>query len=142
MLGPDTGLAYVGYVLSSTAALVVAAVLAVASWPLDELAALTLALGASYVAATTVNDISDEEIDKINHPAGRGRPLVHGEATPADLWRLNLLSAGVALAAGTYVGWRGVARASPRRRPHRLQGLISAPVPSSTSAALSGDSCG
>jgi len=82
---------------------------AIGSWPLDELAALTVALGASYVAATTVNDISDEEIDKINHPAGRGRPLVHGEATPGDLWRLNVVAAVVALAAGAYVGWRGIA---------------------------------
>ncbi len=30
----------------------------------------TLALGASYVAATTVNDIADRDIDKINHPRG------------------------------------------------------------------------
>lgn len=80
---------------------------AIGSWPLDELVALTVALGASYVAATTVNDISDEEIDKVNHPAGR--PLVHGEATPADLWRLNVVAAVAALAAGAYVGWRGIA---------------------------------
>ena len=41
---------------------------------LDDLAALTIALPASYIAATTVNDIADEQIDRINHPAGRGRP--------------------------------------------------------------------
>ncbi|MEJ7773968.1 MAG: UbiA family prenyltransferase [Nocardioidaceae bacterium] len=78
-------------------------------WPLDELLALTVALAASYIAATTVNDISDEEIDKVNHPLGRGRPLVHGEATTSDLWCLNVLASLVALGAGAYVGWRGVA---------------------------------
>lgn len=41
-------------------------------WPLDELLALTVALAASYIAATTVNDISDEEIDKVNHPSAGG----------------------------------------------------------------------
>ncbi len=89
--------------------LLAAAYHGVAEWPLDTLAALTLALAASYVVATTVNDIADADIDRINHPQGRGRPLVHGQATPTDLWRLNLIAALVALAFGAYVGWRGVA---------------------------------
>jgi 4-hydroxybenzoate polyprenyltransferase len=79
----------------------------VRSWPLDDLAALTVAIAAGYVVATTVNDIADEDIDRINNLAGRGRPLVHGQATPVVLWRLNVAAAVVALVAGAYVGWRG-----------------------------------
>ena len=33
-----------------------------------------LALASSYVSATSVNDISDREIDEINHPGDKGRP--------------------------------------------------------------------
>ena len=45
-----------------------------------------LALASSYVSATSVNDIADREIDEINHPRDRGRPLVTGAAGPRDLW--------------------------------------------------------
>lgn len=80
----------------------------ITSLPARDLLALSVALAASYVAATTVNDIADAEIDRVNHPAGRGRPLVRGTATPRDLWILNAVAAVVALAAGTVVGWRGL----------------------------------
>jgi len=63
---------------------------------LDHLLAF-VALAASYVCATTVNDIADRDIDGINHPGDPGRPLVTGEATVRDLWIINLSSACLAL---------------------------------------------
>ena len=38
----------------------------------------TLALASSYVAATSVNDIADADIDRVNHPRDSGRPARHG----------------------------------------------------------------
>ncbi len=64
----------------------------------------TVALGASYVAATTVNDIADRDIDRINHPRDRGRPLVDGTATPRDLWKVHAVVAIVAVAVAVPVG--------------------------------------
>lgn len=64
----------------------------------------TLALGASYVAATTVNDIADRDIDKINHARDRGRPLVDGTATSRDLWKVHAVFAIVAVAVAVPVG--------------------------------------
>jgi len=65
---------------------------------------MILALASSYVSATSVNDISDREIDEINHPGDRGRPLVTGAARTADLWVLfgasSILTVALALAAG------------------------------------------
>ncbi len=65
---------------------------------------IILALASSYVSATSVNDISDREIDEINHPGDRGRPLVTGAARAADLWVLfgvsSVLAVALALAAG------------------------------------------
>ena len=55
-----------------------------------------LALSATYVAATTVNDISDKHIDAVNHPNSPGRPLAAGLTTERDL---RFLSAGSAVAA-------------------------------------------
>jgi len=64
---------------------------------------MILALASSYVSATSVNDISDREIDEINHPGDRGRPLVTGAARTADLWILfgvsSVLAVIVSLAA-------------------------------------------
>jgi len=65
---------------------------------------MILALASSYVSATSVNDISDKEIDEINHPGDKGRPLVTGAAGTADLWVLfgasSALAVTLALAAG------------------------------------------
>lgn len=47
---------------------------------------MVLALASSYVSATSVNDIADKEIDEINHPGDKSRPLVTGAAKIADLW--------------------------------------------------------
>ena len=63
-----------------------------------------LALASSYVCATSVNDISDREIDKINHPGDLGRPLVTGTAGTGDLWTLfgvsGVLAVVLSFAAG------------------------------------------
>ena len=63
-----------------------------------------LALGASYVAATTQNDVADREIDLVNHPRDPGRPLVTGETSPSELWRLHALASVLALAAAASLG--------------------------------------
>jgi 4-hydroxybenzoate polyprenyltransferase len=42
-------------------------------------------LSASYVVATTVNDIAGRDVDRINHPRDPGRPLVTGSASVRDL---------------------------------------------------------
>ena len=55
------------------------------------------ALGWSYVAATTVNDLADVEIDLVNHPQDRARPLVSGLALPSDMRKLH------------WVAWAGAA---------------------------------
>jgi 4-hydroxybenzoate polyprenyltransferase len=59
---------------------------------------VALALASSYVCATSVNDISDREIDKINHPGDDGRPLVTGAARTGDLWTLFGVSSVLAVA--------------------------------------------
>ena len=69
----------------------------------------TLALASSYVAATALNDLADEAIDRINHPRDAGRPLVEGTATRRELLVLHLLAAGTALASAVPLGLRGIA---------------------------------
>ena len=64
----------------------------------------TVSLAASYVVATTVNDIADRDVDTINHPRGAGRPLVTGTATPRDLWRTNAIAVPLALATAAAAG--------------------------------------
>ncbi|MQA85242.1 MAG: hypothetical protein GEV03_11610 [Streptosporangiales bacterium] len=68
----------------------------------------TCALGAAYVSATTVNDIADREIDAINHPDSRGRPLVTGRASERELYVVHGGSAVLALALAAGVGWTAV----------------------------------
>jgi 4-hydroxybenzoate polyprenyltransferase len=63
-----------------------------------------LSLSASYVVATTVNDVADRDVDRVNHPRDRGRPLVDGTATERDLWRTNAIAAPIALAAAAAAG--------------------------------------
>jgi 4-hydroxybenzoate polyprenyltransferase len=69
----------------------------------------TVALAASYVTATTLNDIADVDIDRVNRPGDRGRPLVLGEATPAELWRTHAAATGLAMGAALPLGPQGVA---------------------------------
>lgn len=85
-----------------------------AAWP-DGLPAFSadllwaaLALAGSYVAATSVNDIADVDVDRINHPGDRARPLVTGEARERDLWRLHVLASATALLAAAPLGWAAV----------------------------------
>ena len=65
---------------------------------------MIVALASSYVSATSVNDIADREIDEINHPGDRGRPLVSGAAKTADLWMMFGLSAAVSVALPLAIG--------------------------------------
>jgi 4-hydroxybenzoate polyprenyltransferase len=67
------------------------------------------ALAASYVAATSANDLADEAVDRINHPGDAARPLVSGEASRGDLRRLHPLAAAAALVAAAPLGAAAVA---------------------------------
>jgi 4-hydroxybenzoate polyprenyltransferase len=62
-----------------------------------QLALEAFALACSYVAATTINDLADVEIDLVNHPADAGRPLVIGAAVPADMRKLHWLAWAAAI---------------------------------------------
>lgn len=80
---------------------------AAAQGPLRPGLALLLAVvsvSAGYVVATTVNDIADRDVDRINHPRDPGRPLVSGSATERDLWRTNAIAAPLALGAAALAG--------------------------------------
>lgn len=80
---------------------------AAAQGPLRPGLALLLAaasLSASYVVATTVNDIADRDVDRINHPSDPGRPLVSGTASRRDLWRTNAIAAPLAVATAALAG--------------------------------------
>jgi 4-hydroxybenzoate polyprenyltransferase len=70
-----------------------------------------IVLGASYVAATTVNDVADKDIDKVNHPNDRGRPLVTGEARERELYVLHVLAVCLALASAAPLGSTALALA-------------------------------
>lgn len=73
------------------------------------LALAAFALASAYVAATAVNDVADEPIDRINHPRDGGRPLVSGEASVDDLWRLHVFACVLALAVSVPLGPLAVA---------------------------------
>jgi 4-hydroxybenzoate polyprenyltransferase len=68
-----------------------------------------LALASSYVAATALNDLADEEIDRVNHPRDAGRPLVEGAATRREIALLHVAAAALALLAAFPLGWTAVA---------------------------------
>lgn len=67
-----------------------------------------LALACAYVAATTANDVADRDVDRINHPHDRGRPLVTGEAGERDLAVLHVAATVGALACGAALGMSGL----------------------------------
>jgi 4-hydroxybenzoate polyprenyltransferase len=69
-----------------------------------ELALEACALAWSYVAATTVNDLADVEIDLVNHPGDVGRPLVVGAASPADMRKLHWIAWAAAIGCATPLG--------------------------------------
>ena len=66
--------------------------------------AAVLALFASYVVATCLNDVFDVDIDRINHPGAKDRPLVSGDATRGQLLFLAAGFAVVALVASATIG--------------------------------------
>lgn len=68
-----------------------------------------LALASSYVSATALNDLADEEVDKVNHPRNAGRPLVEGTAGRADLILLCFVAAALAVGAAVPLGSTAVA---------------------------------
>lgn len=68
----------------------------------------TLALSSSYVAATCLNDIADQDIDRVNHPRDQGRPLVTGDATVRDLSMLHRVAAVLTVVAAVPLGWQGL----------------------------------
>jgi 4-hydroxybenzoate polyprenyltransferase len=59
-----------------------------------------IALASSYVSATSLNDLADEAIDKINHAGKPGRLLVTGEASRHDLAAVGAIAAGLMLMCG------------------------------------------
>ncbi len=63
-----------------------------------------IALASSYVAATSINDIVDQDIDRVNHPLSKGRPLITGEATKRDLILVHLMAVLTALTIGILLG--------------------------------------
>lgn len=67
-----------------------------------------LALASSYVAATALNDLADEEIDRVNHPRDAGRPLVEGTASRGELLALHAVASALAVAAAIPLGSRAV----------------------------------
>jgi 4-hydroxybenzoate polyprenyltransferase len=69
-------------------------------------------LCASYVVATTLNDIADRDVDRINHPRDAGRPLVTGSANERELWRTSAIAAPIALATAAFAGGPFVAVSS------------------------------
>ena len=70
-----------------------------------------LVLASSYVAATALNDLADEAIDRVNHPRDAGRPLVEGTATRRDLLVLHVVASVLALVAAAALGVEAVALA-------------------------------
>lgn len=71
--------------------------------------AAVLAMAAGYVAATTVNDLADEAIDRVNHPGDRERPLVSGAATRRDLWTVYAVAVVVGVVSAATLGWAALA---------------------------------
>jgi 4-hydroxybenzoate polyprenyltransferase len=67
-------------------------------------AAGSLALLACYIVATSLNDIFDLEVDRLNHPAAKERPLVTGAATRQRLALMAAILAALSLGLAFWVG--------------------------------------
>ncbi len=70
------------------------------------------ALACLYASATSVNDLADEDVDRINHPGDPGRPLVVGGASRRDLWLVHALAGAGALLLTAPIGGAAVALAA------------------------------
>jgi 4-hydroxybenzoate polyprenyltransferase len=57
-----------------------------------------------FVNAAALNDLADEEVDRINLASARGRPLVSGRATRTELWLVAVAAGVVALAVAAFEG--------------------------------------
>ena len=62
-----------------------------------------LALCACYIVATSLNDVFDLEVDRINHPGAKDRPLVTGDATPRQMLLMTMVAYVPGAAAGFLV---------------------------------------
>ena len=93
-----------------------------------------------FVHATVLNDVDDEAIDRVNLAAARGRPLVSGVATRAELLALGRAAGFVSLLVGWATGWRvgavvtlglalNVAYSRPPLRVSRRGGVASCLLP-------------
>jgi 4-hydroxybenzoate polyprenyltransferase len=71
--------------------------------------AATVALGAGYAVATSLNDIADVDIDRANGLRDRSRPLATGAASTADLRRVAAGGTVTAAVASLPLGPAGVA---------------------------------
>lgn len=67
-----------------------------------------VALLASYITATSLNDIADKDIDAINHPKNKGRPLVTGEANTSDLRIVYVIGLSVSLVTAAFISITGL----------------------------------
>ncbi len=68
-----------------------------------ELLLLLVLIASWFINATSLNDLADYEVDKINLPYVADRPLVSGENSRRDLLHLAWLSAVVAISAGLLI---------------------------------------
>jgi 4-hydroxybenzoate polyprenyltransferase len=57
-----------------------------------------------FVNATVLNDLADESIDRVNLASARGRPLVSGQATRAELLAVGVGAAAVSVLVSLAVG--------------------------------------
>jgi len=70
------------------------------------LVAVLVVVAAWFVHATVLNDLGDEDIDRVNLADARGRPLVSGDATRDELRTLGRVCGLVALVVGAALDWR------------------------------------
>src|SRR5438477_8819456 len=68
-----------------------------------------LALFGCYIVATSVNDVFDIEVDRLNHPRAMDRPLVTGAATSRQLIVLAFVVGAGSLLLATALGPLGLA---------------------------------
>ncbi len=66
----------------------------------------SIALISSYFCAVGINDISDFEIDKINLPGDKNRPLISGIAHKTDLIFLCIIASLIAVVSAVFINNR------------------------------------
>lgn len=64
---------------------------------------IAIMISGLYVCATCFNDAADEEVDKVNLPNDRSRPLVTTQVTAAQLQRLGVIALCISLLAAALV---------------------------------------